>query len=399
MVHGKHFLFVPGPSNVPDRVLRAMDRPMVDHRSSAFPELTTSLLSDLKQLFRTERGQCFIFPSSGTGAWEAALTNTLSPGDRVLVPRFGMFSHLWVQLAERLGFQVDVLDEPWGEGASPEHIAQFLHKDDEHAVKAVLLVHNETSTGVTTSVADVRETLNNLNHPAMLFVDGVSSIGSLEFSMDEWGVDVAITGTQKGLMLPPGLGLLAVSPRAMTAGASATSPRAYFSFDTMAESNAAGYFPYTPSLSLLFGLRESLTMLLHEGLERVRERHARTAEGVRRAVKAWGLQLCAHSEAVYSDTVSTIRVPSGFDARTVVDLAFRRYDLSLGGGLGELAGEAFRIGHMGDINDLMVLGAIAGSEMAMRDVGIKVSAGSGVAAAMEYYRSTLPATPIEAGQR
>ena len=392
MSHGKHFLFVPGPSNVPDRVLRAMDRPMIDHRSSAFPELTLPLLSDLKQLFRTEEGQCFIFPSSGTGAWEAALTNTLSPGDRVLAPRFGMFSHLWIQLAEQLGFDVDVLDEPWGDGASPEHIAEALHQDKDHTVKAVLLVHNETSTGVTTSVADVRETLNHLNHPAMLFVDGVSSIGSLEFAMDEWGVDVAITGTQKGLMLPPGLGILGVSPRAMAAGASATSPRAYFRFDTMAESNTAGYFPYTPALSLLFGLREALAMLLHEGLERVRERHARTAQGVRRAVKAWGLQLVAHSEAVYSDTVSAIRVPSGFDARTVIDLAFRRYDLSLGGGLGELAGDVFRIGHMGDINDLMVLGAIAGSEMAMRDVGIQVSAGSGVAAAMEYYRSTVPGT-------
>jgi alanine-glyoxylate transaminase/serine-glyoxylate transaminase/serine-pyruvate transaminase len=392
MLHGKHFLFVPGPSNVPDRILRAMDRPMIDPRSSAFPELTTSLLSDLKQLFRTDQGQCFIFPSSGTGAWEAALSNTLSPGDRVLAPRFGMFSHLWVQLAERLGFHVDVLDEPWGDGASTERIAEALHQDNNHTIKAVLLVHNETSTGVTTSVAGVRDALNEQDHPAMLFVDGVSSIGSLEFAMDEWGVDVAVTGTQKGLMLPPGLGLLGVSQRAMTAAASATSPRAYFRFDTMAESNAAGYFPYTPSLSLLFGLRESLTMLLHEGLERVRERHARMAEGVRRAVKAWGLPLCARSEVLYSDTVSAIRVPGGFDARTVIDLAFRRYNLSLGGGLGELAGEVFRIGHMGDINELMVSGAIAGSEMAMRDVGIQISAGSGVAAAMEYYRTTSPAT-------
>lgn len=392
MLHGKHFLFVPGPSNVPDRILRAMDRPMIDPRSSAFPELTTSLLSDLKQLFRTDQGQCFIFPSSGTGAWEAALSNTLSPGDRVLAPRFGMFSHLWVQLAERLGFHVDVLDEPWGDGAPTERIAEALHQDNNHTIKAVLLVHNETSTGVTTSVAGVRDALNEQDHPAMLFVDGVSSIGSLEFAMDDWGVDVAVTGTQKGLMLPPGLGLLAVSPRAMTAAASATSPRAYFRFDAMAESNAAGYFPYTPSLSLLFGLRESLTMLLHEGLERVRERHARMAEGVRRAVKAWGLPLCARSEVLYSDTVSAIRVPGGFDARTVIDLAFRRYNLSLGAGLGELAGEVFRIGHMGDINELMVSGAIAGSEMAMRDVGIQISAGSGVAAAMEYYRTTSPAT-------
>ncbi|MCZ6754081.1 MAG: aminotransferase class V-fold PLP-dependent enzyme [Gemmatimonadetes bacterium] len=392
MLHGKHFLFVPGPSNVPDRILRAMDRPMIDPRSSAFPELTTSLLSDLKQLFRTDQGQCFIFPSSGTGAWEAALSNTLSPGDRVLAPRFGMFSHLWVQLAEQLGFHVDVLDEPWGDGAPTERIAEVLHQDNNHTIKAVLLVHNETSTGVTTSVAGVRDALNEQDHPAMLFVDGVSSIGSLEFAMDEWGVDVAVTGTQKGLMLPPGLGLLGVSQRAMTAAASATSPRAYFRFDTMAESNAAGYFPYTPSLSLLFGLQESLTMLLHEGLERVRERHARMAEGVRRAVKAWGLPLCARSEVLYSDTVSAIRVPGGFDARTVIDLAFRRYNLSLGAGLGELAGEVFRIGHMGDINELMVSGAIAGSEMAMRDVGIQISAGSGVAAAMEYYRTTSPAT-------
>lgn len=392
MPHGKHFLFVPGPSNVPDRVLRAMDRPMIDPRSSAFPELTTSLLTDLKQLFRTEQGQCFIFPSSGTGAWEAALTNTLSPGDRVLAPRFGMFGHLWSRLAERLGFQVDVVDEPWGDGVSSERIAEALHQDKDGAIKAVLLVHNETSTGVTTSVAGVREILNHHDHPAMLFVDGVSSIGSLEFAMDEWGVDVAVTGTQKGLMLPPGLGVLGVSPRAMTASASAASPRAFFRFDTMSESNEAGYFPYTPSLSLLFGLREALTMLLHEGLERVRERHARVAQGVRRAVSAWGLKLCARHEALYSDTVSAIRVPGGFDARTVIDLAFRRYDLSLGSGLGELDGEVFRIGHMGDVNELMVLGALAGSEMAMRDVGMKVSAGSGVSAAMEYYRTNPPAT-------
>lgn len=390
MQHGRHFLFVPGPSNVPDRVLRAMDRPMVDHRSSAFPELTSSLLADLKQLFRTTEGQCFVFPSSGTGAWEAGLTNTLSPGTRVLAPRFGMFSHLWIQLAEGLGYQVDVQEEQWGDGASAERVVEALHADKEHQIGAVLLVHNETSTGVTTSVPDIRNALDESSHPALLMVDGVSSIGSLEFAMDEWGVDVAVTGTQKGLMLPPGLGIMAVSQKALEASGRCTTPRAYFRFDTMAESNAAGYFPYTPSLSLLFGLRESLSMLLHEGLAKVAERHSRMAQGVRRAVKAWGLELCARSEAVYSNTVSAIRVPGGFDARTVIDLAFRRYDLSLGGGLGELAGSVFRVGHMGDVNELMVLGALAGVEMSMRDVGMKVTAGSGVAAAMEYYRGTQP---------
>ncbi len=363
---------------------------MIDHRSAAFPELTLPLLADLKQLFRTERGQCFIFPSSGTGTWEAALLNTLAPGDRVLAPHFGMFSQLWIGLAQRLGFEVDVLEEAWGEGASADRIEQALHDDKDHTIKAVLLVHNETSTGVTTSVTAVREALDKYDHPALLLVDGVSSIGSLEFRMDDWGVDIAVTGTQKGLMLPPGLGILCVSQKGLDAAAGATSPNAYFRFDAMAEFNATGYFPYTPALSLLFGLRESLRLLLGEGLDAVQARHARMAEGVRRAVKAWGLQLCARSAGLYSNTVSAIRVPNGYDAGTVVELAFQRYDLSLGGGLGELAGDVFRIGHMGDINELMVLGAIAGSEMAMRDVGIGVSAGAGVAAAMEFYRSNEP---------
>ena len=387
MPHGRHFLFVPGPSNVPDQVRRAMDHAMIDHRSSAFPELTLPLLDDLKQLFRTEQGQCFIFPSSGTGAWEAALLNALSPGDRVLAPQFGMFSQLWIRLAERLGFDVEILEEPWGDGASADRIEQALHDDKEHTIKAVLLVHNETSTGVTTDVMAVRKALDKYDHPALLMVDGVSSIGSLEFRMDEWGVDIAVTGTQKGLMLPPGLGILCASQKALDAAAGSTSANAYFRFDAMAESNATGYFPYTPALSLLFGLRESLRLLLAEGLDAVQARHTRMAEGVRSAVKAWGLPLCASSAGLYSDTVSAIRVPAGFDARTVIDIAFRRYNLSLGGGLGELAGHVFRIGHMGDINELMVLGAIAGSEMAMRDVGVGISAGSGVAAAMEFYRS------------
>jgi alanine-glyoxylate transaminase/serine-glyoxylate transaminase/serine-pyruvate transaminase len=386
MQHGNHFLFVPGPSHVPDRVLRAMDHPMIDHRSSAFPELTNALLQGLKQLFRTEQGQPFIFPASGTGAWEAALTNTLSPGDRVLAPRFGMFSQLWVQLAEKLGFDVQVLDEPWGDAASADRIEDVLHRDKDQAIKAVLLVHNETSTGVTSDVAAVRAALDAYEHPALLFVDGVSSVGSLPFAMDDWGVDIIVTGTQKGLMLPPGLGLLGVSPRAMEAAATATAPHAYFDFASMVASNQSGYFPYTPALSLLYGLREALEMLFEEGLEAVYERHARAAEGVRRAIKAWGLDLCATSEGIVSNTVSAVKVPEGVDARTVIDLAFKRYDLSLGGGLGELAGRVFRIGHMGDVNDLMVLGALSGVEMAMRDVGIRVAAGSGVAAAMEFYR-------------
>ena len=385
---GRNFLFVPGPTNVPDRVLRAMHRAMEDHRSSDFPALAAPVLESLKKIFKTTSGQAFIFPSSGTGAWEASLSNTLSPGDKVIASRFGMFSYLWIDMAQRLGLQVDVIDAEWGEGAPIERYRDALAADKGHAIKAVLFTHNETATGVTSDVAAMRRALNDVRHPALLMVDGVSSIGSIDFRMDEWGVDLAITGSQKGLMLPAGLGIVCASQKALALQDSAGLPRVFFDFSDMRKANATGYFPYTPSLPLLYGLRESLAMLMEEGLENVFARHHRLAEGTRLAIKAWGLELCARDPKWYSDTVSAIMVPPGVNGAEVIDIAYRRYNLALGAGLARMAGRLFRIGHLGDMNELMLMGAIAGSEMAMRDVGMKVTLGSGVAAAGEYWRST-----------
>ncbi len=393
---GRNFLFVPGPTNVPERILRAMDRAMEDHRSSAFPTLTAALLRDLKKVFRTTTGQAFIFPATGTGGWEAALVNTLSPGDRVLAPRYGQFSHLWIDLAQRHGLRVDIIDVEWGEGAPAERIEEILTADTQHEIKGVLVVHNETATGVTSDLAAVRAAIDAARHPALLYVDGVSSIGSLEFRMDEWKVDLAITGSQKGLMLPAGLGLVCASPQALAARERAKCPRVFFDFGDMIKANATGYFPYTPSIPMLYGLRASLDILLEEGLENVFARHHRLADGVRAAVRAWGLKLCAKAPRWHSDTVSAILVPDGFSAADVIDVAFRRYNLALGAGLARLAGKLFRIGHLGDLNELMLLGAIAGAEMAMRDVGIKVTPGAGVAAAAEHYRGTAAPLPPRA---
>jgi alanine-glyoxylate transaminase / serine-glyoxylate transaminase / serine-pyruvate transaminase len=399
---GRNFLFVPGPTNVPERILRAMDRPMEDHRSSAFPDLTTGLLRDLQQVFRTTTGQVFIFPATGTGGWEAALVNTRSPGDRLLAPRYGQFSHLWIDLAQRHGLRVDILDVEWGEGAPAERIGEILSGDRQHEIKGVLIVHNETATGVTSDLAAVRRAMDAAQHPALLYVDGVSSIGSVDFQMDEWKVDLAITGSQKGLMLPPGLGIVCASPKALAAREQAKCPRVFFDFGDMMKANVTGYFPYTPSLPLLYGLRESLAIVFEEGLENIFARHHRLAEGVRAAVRAWGLKLCAKAPRWYSDTVSAIMVPEGKNAADVIDVAFRRYNLALGAGLARMAGKLFRIGHLGDLNELMLLGAIAGAEMAMRDLGIQVAPGAGVAAAAEYYRSTAaplaarPAAPVPA---
>jgi len=389
---GRNFLFVPGPTNVPDRILRAMDRAMDDHRSSAFPALATEVLRDLKQVFKTTTGQAFIFPATGTGGWEAALVNTLSPGDRVLAPRYGQFSHLWIDLAQRHGLRVDIIDVEWGEGAPVERIEEILTADTTHEVKGVLIVHNETATGVTSDIAAVRRALDGARHPALLYVDGVSSIAAIDFQMDEWQVDLAVTGSQKGLMLPAGLGLVCASPKALAAREHAKCPRVFFDFGDMIKANATGYFPYTPSIPLLYGLRESLAMLFEEGLDQVFARHRRLADGVRAAVRAWGLKLCARAPKWHSDTVSAILVPEGCNAADVIDVAFRRYNLALGAGLGRLAGKLYRIGHLGDLNELMLLGAIAGAEMAMRDVGLKITPGAGVAAAAEHYRSS--ATPL-----
>jgi alanine-glyoxylate transaminase / serine-glyoxylate transaminase / serine-pyruvate transaminase len=385
---GRNFLFVPGPTNVPDRVLRAMHRAMEDHRSSDFPSLAAPIFEDLKKVFKTTSGQPFLFPASGTGAWEASLSNTLSPGDRVLAARFGMFSHLWIDMAQRLGLDVEVLDAEWGEGAPIEQYQEALAGDSSHRIKAVLFTHNETATGVTSDVAGIRRALNETRHPALLMVDGVSSIASIDFRMDEWGVDLAVTGSQKGFMLPAGLGIVCASQKALGLYDQARLPRVFFDFGDMRKANETGYFPYTPSLPMLYGLQESIAMLLEEGLENVFARHHRLAEGTRLAVKAWGLELCARAPKWNSDTVTAIMVPPGINGAEVIDVAYRRYNLALGAGLARMAGKLFRIGHLGDLNELMLLGALAGAEMAMRDVGVKVTPGSGVAAAQEYWRTT-----------
>jgi alanine-glyoxylate transaminase/serine-glyoxylate transaminase/serine-pyruvate transaminase len=360
---------------------------MEDHRSSVFPELTASLLGGLKKLFRTQSGTPFIFPSSGTGCWEAALSNCLNPGDKVLASRFGQFSHLWIDMAQRLGFDVEILDCTWGEGAPVERYLAALQADKAHAIKAVLMCHNETATGVTSDVVSVRKAIDSAAHPALLFVDAVSSLGCIDFRMDEWGVDVCVSGSQKGLMLPAGLGITCVSAKALKASSTARQPRCYFDYADMVKSNGTGYFPYTPALTLLYGLRESLKMLDEEGLDAVFARHARLAAGVRAAVlEGWKLKLCAALPKWYSDTVSAIMVPEGVDAAKVIDVAFRRYNLALGAGLARVAGKLFRIGHLGDLNEVMLLGALGGAELAMLDVGIKIEPGSGVAAAQRLWR-------------
>ncbi len=386
---GRHFLFVPGPTNVPDRIMRAMMVAMEDHRSPKFPQLVLPLLSDLKKIFKSKDGRTFIFPATGTGAWEASLTNTLSPGDKVLAARFGQFSHLWIDMAKRLGLHVEVLEEEWGRGVDPNRIESVLRADKSQAIKAVLAVHNETATGVTSDIGLLRQAMDSAGHPAMLYVDGISSIASLDFRMDEWRVDLAVAGSQKGLMMPAGLGIVCASQRAIAAYHSAGLKRVYFDFGDMAKANESGYFPYTPALPMLYALRESLAMLFEEKLEHVIQRHHVLATGVRAAVAAWGLKLCAKGPQWYSDTVSAIMVPDGINGADVIDAAYRRYSLSLGAGLSEVAGKLFRIGHLGDLNDLMVLGALGGVEMAMRDVGIPIELGSGVAAAQKHFRSTV----------
>lgn len=388
MKTGRHFLFVPGPTNVPDRVLRAMDRPMEDHRSSAAPAIALSLFPDLLKIFGSVNGQAFIFGGSGSAMWEASLVNALSPGDRVLAVRNGQFSILFVDTAQRLGLNVEIIDAEWGDGAPAAKIGEVLAADTAHAIKAVLVVHNETATGVTNDIAAVRKTIDAAIHPALLYVDGVSSVASLDFRFDEWKVDFAIAGSQKGFMMPPGIGMLCVSKKAMGLFDQAKCPRAFFDLRDQVKANADGYFPYTPPLAHLYGLRAALDLLLEEGMTNVIARHHRLGEGVRRAVAAWGLKICARDPKLYSDTVTAVMVPDGADGRKVIDIAFRRYNLSLGAGLNRLAGKAFRIGHVGDINELMILGALSGVEMAMNDAGIPVTLGSGVAAAQAWFRES-----------
>jgi alanine-glyoxylate transaminase/serine-glyoxylate transaminase/serine-pyruvate transaminase len=377
---------------------------MEDHRSSSFPALTKPLFADLKQVFRTATGQCFIFPASGTGGWEASLTNTLSPGDKVLSARFGQFSHLWIEMAERLGLDVQTIETEWGEPAPVDRIAEALAADAQHQIKAVMIVQNETATGVTSDIGGIRKAMDAARHPALLYVDGVSSIGAIDFRMDEWKVDCAVTGSQKALMLPPGAAIVCVSQKALAAGEHAKLKRAFFEFRDHISQNASGYFPYTPSIPMLYGLRESLSMLLEEGLDNVYARHHRLAGGVRAAVKAWGLELCAKSPKAYSDTVSAVMAPAHVKSDDVISTAYKKYNLSLGAGLSRLAGKLFRIGHMGDLNEVMLLGALGGVEMAMRDVGIAVTPGSGVGAAETYWHSAAAGraaneVPVGAGTR
>ena len=384
---GRNFLFVPGPTNVPDRVLRAMTVSQEDHRSPSFPELTRAVLTGLKPVFKTTTGTPIVFPSSGTGCWEAALTNTLNPGDKVLTSRFGQFSHLWVDMCQRLGYEVEILETPWGEGAPVERYLASLSADKQQRIKAVLVCQNETATGVTSDVAAVRKAMDSVKHPALLFVDSVSALCSIDFRMDDWGVDVCVSGSQKGLMLPAGLGVTCVSQKALAAAKTAKSPRCYFDYNDMVTANATGYFPYTPSVPMLYGLRESLAMIAEEGLENIFRRHTYLASGVRAAVfDGWKLKLCAVEPKWYSDTVSAIMVPEGINGAEIISRAFRRYNLALGAGLAKVAGKLFRIGHLGDLNELMLLGAIAGAEMAMLDVGVKIEPGSGVAAAQSFWR-------------
>ncbi|MCV3273114.1 L-aspartate--glyoxylate aminotransferase BhcA [Roseobacter sinensis] len=384
-------VFIPGPTNIPDRLRAAMHMQTRDHRAPDFVETFAPVLEDTKAVFGTKDGKIITFPASGTGGWEAAVCNTLSPGDKVLVARYGMFSHRWIDLCERHGLDVQVIDCAWGAGAPADRFEAELTADAAHAIKAVLVTHNETATGVTSDIGAVRAAMDAAGHPAMMFVDCVSSLASIEFKMDAWGVDIAVSGSQKGFMLATGMAILAVSPKALAAMETAQLPRTFFDFRDMLQANASGGFPYTPPLQLIYGLRESLKMLMEEGLENVYARHFRLAEGVRRAVDAWGLKLVAEHPELYSDTVSAIYVPEGFDSNALTDQAFNAYGVSFGIGLGQMNGKAFRIGHLGSLTDVMVLSGLATIEMAMADLDYPIELGSGVAAAQDYYRQNRTA--------
>ncbi|HEX4743940.1 MAG TPA: aminotransferase class V-fold PLP-dependent enzyme [Candidatus Limnocylindria bacterium] len=380
---GRPFLQIPGPTNVPERVLRAMDRAVIDHRGPEFAQLVRGLLPDLQRVFRTERGSAILYPTSGTGAWEASLVNVLAPGERVLAFEHGHFSAGFAAAARNLGFNVDLVPLRWGSPVTADAVREHLRP--QHA--AVLIVHNETSTGVRSDVRGIREALDAARSEALLIVDTVSSLGSMDFRFDEWGVDVALTGSQKGLMLPPGMGIVCASPRAIARGASGGSPRNFFDWRPILQDNAAGFFPYTPATLLLYGLREALDMLLAEGLEQVFARHRRLADAVRAGVRAWGLAILCDRPDAYSDSLTAVVMPDGTDANAVIARARARYQLALGVGLGQLRGRVFRIGHLGALNELEVLATLGGVELSLRDSGVRVAAGSGVAAAEECFAS------------
>jgi alanine-glyoxylate transaminase / serine-glyoxylate transaminase / serine-pyruvate transaminase len=379
---GRHFLQIPGPTNVPDRVLRAIDHPTMDHRGPEFAGLGKTVHEGMKRVFGT-RAHVVIYPASGTGAWEAALVNTLSPGDAVLMYETGHFASLWHKMATRLGLKPEFLPGDWRTGADPAAIEKRLREDREHRIKAVCVVHNETSTGVTSRIGEVRRAIDAAKHPALFMVDTISSLASIDYRHDEWGVDVTVGGSQKGLMLPPGLSFNAISEKALAASKAARLPRAYWGWEEMLANSKSGYFPYTPATNLLYGLREALAMLEEEGLLNVFARHQRHAEATRRAVGAWGLEVLATNPAEYSGSLTAVLVPPGHDADRVRKVILEHFDMSLGTGLGKLQGKVFRIGHLGDFNDLALAGTLAGVEMGLALSGVPAKAG-GVQAAMAY---------------
>ena len=391
---GRHFLQIPGPSNVPDRVLRAIDRPTIDHRGPEFQQLGLAVLAGLKTIFRTEH-PVIMFPASGTGGWEAALVNTLSAGDKVLMYETGHFASLWKAIAERLGLVPDFLaggDDSWRRGADPAAIEARLASDPKHEIKAVCVVHNETSTGVTSHIDQVRKAIDRAGHPALLIVDTISGLGSIDYRHDEWGVDVTIAGSQKGMMLPPGLSFNAVSPKALEAAKASKLPKSFWSWQEMLGPNRNGFFPYTPSTNLMYGLREAIAMMHEEGLDNVFARHQRHAEATRRAVRAWGLEIQCLNEDEHSPVLTAVRMPEGHDEAAFRKVVLQHFDMSLGSGLGKVTGKVFRIGHLGDFNDLTLVGTLAGVGMGLELAGIPHDKG-GVTAAMNYLAEAHKAAP------
>jgi alanine-glyoxylate transaminase / serine-glyoxylate transaminase / serine-pyruvate transaminase len=377
---GRHFLQIPGPTNVPDRILRAIDRPVIDHRSPQFAKLAIEVLGGIKDIFQT-KSPVIMYPGSGSGAWEAAIVNTLSAGDRVLLFETGHFSQLWRQLVERFGVEVEYITGSWRQGADPAELEARLTSDIGHTFKAVLVVHNETSTGVTSRVAEIRQAMNRSRHPALLLVDAISSLASIDYRHDEWEVDVTVAGSQKGLMLPPGLSFNAISEKALAARKNARLARSYWDWQDMLDANRVGFFPYTPATNLLYGLREAILMLSEEGLSNVFRRHDRHAAATRNAVQAWGLEIVCQDPREYSSSLTGVLMPAGYDADQLRKIILDNFDMSLGAGLSRLAGKAFRIGHLGNFNDLMLAGTLCGVEMGLQLLGYRCQ-GSGINAAL-----------------
>jgi len=390
---GRHHLFVPGPVNIHENVQRAMQVPGQNHRDPWFAGFYKKCLEDVKWLYQSKKGTAIIFPGTGTGGWEACLTNTLSPGDKVLTFRYGQFSHLWVDMMERLGLDVTCIDVRWGDGADEAKIEEILKADTKHEYKAVCVVHNETTTGVTSDIKGCRDAIDAAGHPAMFFVDGVSSIGGSQFKFDEWGVDCAVTGSQKALSLPTGLGFVCVSDKALKAYETSKMKKVYYDFGDMLATNPRGSVPYTPVLPLLHGLRESIALMRAEGMRNVNKRHARLAAGTREAAKAWGLELLCTNPRWYSDSLTVVKVPEGVDSCTIVKYAYSKYNMSLGVGLSQVKHKVFRIGHLGNMDEVMLLGALAATEMCLIDSGVSIVPGSGVGAALSYFQKHKPLIP------